>query len=103
MKTSTLLGGLLAGCLCVSTFAGAIAIDTKLIMGGLNYPVWVGAAPGDTSRLFVIEKQGKIRIIDMSGAAPALLPTAFLDVDALASGSTSSEQGLLGMAFHPNY
>ena len=103
MKTSTLLGGLLAGCLCASSFAGAIAIDTKLIMGGLNYPVWVGAAPGDTSRLFVIEKQGKVRIIDMSGAAPALLPTAFLDVDALASGTTSSEQGLLGMAFHPNY
>ncbi|MFM7134937.1 MAG: PQQ-dependent sugar dehydrogenase [Planctomycetota bacterium] len=72
---------------------------------GLVYPTYVTHAPGDTSRLFVLEKAGHIRIVDISTATPTLLPTSFLDIDAIVTGgaSTSDEQGLLGLAFDPNY
>ncbi|MCX5742716.1 MAG: PQQ-dependent sugar dehydrogenase [Proteobacteria bacterium] len=52
--------------------------------------------PGDL-RLFVLEQNGVIRILDRE----ALLPTPFLDVsDVIIAGG---EQGLLGLAFHPSY
>lgn len=51
------------------------------------------------SRLFVVEKAGYIRIVDTLGNK---FPTPFLDIfdRVLSSGN---EQGLLGLAFHPNY
>lgn len=81
--------------------AGAVPLGTELVGSGLVRPIWVTHAPGDTQRIFVIEKQGRIRIIKNG----VLLPTAFLDIDALVTGGLSegSEQGLLGLAFHPNY
>jgi glucose/arabinose dehydrogenase len=60
------------------------------------------AAPEDGSgRLFVIEQQGKIRIIK-SGQ---LLPGTFLDISSKMEGPGNfySEKGLLGLAFHPEY
>jgi glucose/arabinose dehydrogenase len=57
----------------------------------------VTAAPGDTDRLFIVERGGLIRIFE----GGALHATPFLDVSGLiASGG---ERGLLGMAFHPDY
>lgn len=56
---------------------------------------------GDGSdRLFILGKGGLISIYDLQ--AETLLPTPFLDVSSLL-GSTNSEMGLLGLAFHPNY
>ncbi|MFO0827302.1 MAG: PQQ-dependent sugar dehydrogenase [Phycisphaerales bacterium] len=79
------------------------AIRTKRIVTGLNYPTFVTHAPNDPTRLFVLEKRGVIRIIDL--ATNTLLPTPFLDIDSLVVGGTSvnDEQGLLGLAFHPDY
>jgi hypothetical protein len=48
-------------------------------------------------RLFVVEKTGTIRIIKDG----TLLPTAFLDISGQVSGG--GEQGLLGLAFEPDY
>jgi len=67
------------------------------VRGGLSSPVGVYAAPGDTSRLFVVEKTGTIRILRSGN----LHPRPFLDVSSRVSGG--SEQGLLGLAFHPSY
>ena len=64
---------------------------------GLTSPVDIKNA-GD-SRLFVIEQAGKIRIIDSLGV---LNPTPFLNITSLCQ-SAGNEQGLLGMAFHPDY
>jgi glucose/arabinose dehydrogenase len=67
------------------------------IARGLSAPVFLTHAPGDSTRLFVVEKTGKIRVIRNG----VLLPTAFLDLgDSVSSGS---EQGLLGLAFAPDY
>lgn len=49
-------------------------------------------------RLFVLEQVGRIRIIENN----ELLPTPFLDIRDRV-GSADSEQGLLGLAFHPDY
>lgn len=51
-----------------------------------------------SGRLFVIEKVGRIRILENG----QLLETPFLDITDQV-GSNGNEQGLLGLAFHPNY
>jgi glucose/arabinose dehydrogenase len=69
----------------------------QLIASGLSLPLYLTAPPGDGSRLFVVEQTGAIRIVKDG----TLLPTAFLDVSAqVLSGG---EQGLLGLAFYPDY
>lgn len=67
------------------------------IAQGLSEPVFLTCAPGDSTRLFVVEKTGRIRII----RGGVLLKTAFLDLSD--SVSNGSEQGLLGLAFSPDY
>ncbi|HZK78768.1 MAG TPA: PQQ-dependent sugar dehydrogenase [Gemmatimonadaceae bacterium] len=59
-------------------------------------PVYITSAPGD-SRLFVVEQAGRIRIVK-NGAA---LSQAFLDITSRVR--SGGEQGLLSVAFHPNY
>ena len=60
-------------------------------------PVFVTAAPGDDTRLFVVEKGGTIRVFDADDATET--STVFLDIDVRSGG----EQGLLGLAFSPDY
>ena len=75
-------------------------IDTvalePVLAGGLSHPTFITHAFDE--RLFVLEQIGRIRIIEGS----ALLPDPFLDITDRV-GSAASEQGLLGLAFHPNY
>ncbi len=79
----------------------ATPLTTVRVASGLTRPVFITHAPGDTSRIFVIEKRGAIRIIQNG----VLLATPFLDIDPRVTGGTSddNEQGLLGLAFHPDY
>lgn len=63
---------------------------------GLSNAVALVHPPAD-SRLFVVQKTGAIRIVNANGTVNA---TPFLTVSGLSAGS---EQGLLGLAFHPNY
>lgn len=71
-------------------------LAAQLVLGGFSHPNFVTAPSGD-SRLFVIERTGTIRIIKNG----ALLPTPFLDLtDKVSSGS---EEGVLGLAFAPDY
>lgn len=87
----------------VTTFASAQDIASRLVVSGLSRPVYATHAPGDESRLFIIEKQGRIRILDLE--TETLNSDYFLDIDSITTGgtSTNSEQGLLGLAFHPDY
>lgn len=63
-----------------------------------NSPVAIATAPGDTNRLFVVEKDGIIQVIT-NLAAPT--KTVFLDISDHVN--PSSEGGLLGLAFHANW
>jgi glucose/arabinose dehydrogenase len=77
--------------------AGAASIRATLLLSGLSNPVDLQFPPGDSTRLFIVEKTGRIRILKSGG----LLPGPFLDLSARVSGG--GEQGLLGLAFHPQY
>ena len=76
---------------------GEVALRLEQVATGLDFPLFLTAPPGDQSRFFVVEKTGRIRVIKNG----SLLPTPFLDLSAQVSGA--SEQGLLGLAFHPQY
>ncbi len=58
-------------------------------------------APGDNTRWFVTELDGHIRSFPNNNAATSASVTTFLDI----SGRTvfGGEQGLFGIAFHPNF
>jgi glucose/arabinose dehydrogenase len=76
------------------------AYRVELMTGGFSAPIAVTAPPGDTTRLFVAEQfSGRIRIYNRS--TKTILPTEFIDVTGLLA--SESEQGLLGLAFHPDY
>lgn len=68
----------------------AVGLNLQLVASGYDSPVFVTNA-GD-SRLFVVEKGGLIKVVGGG---------TFLDLSA--NISTDSEQGLLSLAFHPNY
>jgi glucose/arabinose dehydrogenase len=82
--------------------AGDIPLVARRVATGLVRPVFVTAPPGDTSRLFIVEQHsGLIKILNLTGpSAGTINTTPFLDLD---GQSTADEQGLLGMAFHPDY
>ena len=67
-----------------------------VVTSGLSSPLYLTAPDGDP-RLFIVEQAGRIRIV----RGGQLLTQPFLDItDRVASGG---EEGLLGLAFHPNY
>ncbi len=66
-------------------------------IGTFDSPLYVTQPPGDRSRLFVVQQGGKIVVVRNGHA----LRTPFLDVTSkIVSGG---EQGLLGLAFAPDY
>jgi glucose/arabinose dehydrogenase len=75
---------------------GGGAPGLELVSDALEFPVGLASPSGD-DRLFVVEKGGFVRIID----GGALLPEPFLDLSDQVS--TRAEQGLLGLAFAPDY
>ncbi|MCH8260832.1 MAG: PQQ-dependent sugar dehydrogenase [Planctomycetes bacterium] len=82
---------------------GIEAMTTVRVAGNLDHVTFVTYAPGDYTRLFIVEKQGRIKVLNLkTGVVNA---TLFLDIDALVGGglSTNDERGLLGLAFHPDY
>jgi glucose/arabinose dehydrogenase len=68
------------------------------VQDGFDRPVLATHAGDGSGRLFVVEQTGRVWVI----AKGARQPTPFLDARPLL-GSTRSEQGLLGLAFHPRF
>jgi glucose/arabinose dehydrogenase len=69
------------------------------VASGLDQPVYAAAPPGD-ERLFIVERTGRIRILDTQG----LRPTPFLDLSAWLPPQTAGEtRGLIGLAFPRDY
>ncbi|MFN8467032.1 MAG: PQQ-dependent sugar dehydrogenase [Caldilineaceae bacterium] len=73
------------------------AVSLQPVASGFSEPLLVTNARDGTGRLFVVEKAGKIWIVQNGQR----LPTPFLDItDRVMS---VSEAGLLGLAFPPDY
>ena len=79
-----------------TTFPDPNAYQWQMIASGLARPDTLSV--DGSGRLFVVEKTGRIRIVQNG----QLLDQPFLDISNRV-GSSGNEQGLLGLAFHPNY
>jgi glucose/arabinose dehydrogenase len=92
--------GILVGILALVTSGSANAAITglKRVATGLSAPIFVTHAPGDRTRLFIVQRGGSIRILNLTTGA--LEATPFLTIPSVDQGG---EGGLLGMAFHPDY
>jgi glucose/arabinose dehydrogenase len=73
-------------------------IQLQPVAFGFASPVTVTNAGDGGGRLFIVQQTGEIRIL-IDGT---VLPTPFLDISDLV-GCGCGEQGLLGLAFHPDY
>ncbi len=97
-------------CLAVtaSLFAAVSAhaqiITTTRVANGLSNPLYVTAPIGDNNRAFIVEQRsgsiGRIRVLDISVNPNVLSATIYLSISPV---NTGNEEGLLGMAFHPNF
>jgi len=89
------LGGIPAGCGMASSTLPQV--QWQPVVSGLVHPVYVTHAGDGSGRLFIVEQAGIIRIFKNG----SLLTMPFLDISSkVLSGG---EQGLLSVAFHPQY
>lgn len=89
---------LLQMCLLLISWPALTQIDLQLDLVSNAFDKVVDIANAGDDRLFVVEKDGRIRILQANGAING---TPFLDIDAQVS--STGERGLLGLAFHPMY
>src|SRR3954465_7980526 len=82
------IGGAAGGHKAQSSFAR--------VAGGFDAPVYVTSAPGDPATLYVVEQPGTIKIVRDGSTAGT-----FLDIRSRVK--SGGEQGLLSVAFHPQY
>jgi glucose/arabinose dehydrogenase len=75
----------------------AASVKLTPVASGLSDPVLVTTPADGTHRLFIVQKTGTVRIVK----GGSLLAGSFLSISSQVS--TGSEQGLLGLAFHPSF
>jgi glucose/arabinose dehydrogenase len=92
-RRSVLLGLLGLALVPAPSHAGVVATP----IGNFTAPTYIAAPPGDTHRVFIVEQPGVIKEIKDGGA-----PTTFMDISSKVE-YTGGEQGLLSMAFAPDY
>ena len=71
-------------------------LGAERIATGLNRPTYVGAAPGDSGALWVLEQPGRVVRLGPDGRRTVAL-------DLSDEVKVGAEQGLLGIAFHPDF
>jgi glucose/arabinose dehydrogenase len=99
MRASVFLAAVVGFVLSLPAKPAAAAIEgLERVASGLSSPIFVTHAPGDTSRLFIAQRGGQIRILDLNTGM--LQATPFLSMSGI---DTEGEGGFLGLAFHPNY
>ncbi len=87
-----------AGSMAPSVALEDLSVGIEPVVSGLDQPVFVTDAGDGSGRLFIVEQSGAIRIWQDN----QLLDEPFLDIGELLRMG-HSEQGLLGLAFEPNY
>ncbi len=94
---NALAGAIAAAIVCFSVPLLAAIQLVPVVSSGLSSPLFVGHAGDGSNRLFIVERGGMIKVLQPGASTP----TVFLDIRTrvLAGG----EQGLLGLAFHPQH
>jgi glucose/arabinose dehydrogenase len=97
-RTQALLAAVcLAAVVVPAATSGQSALGIETVASGLRQPVHVVAAPGEPGRLYVVERAGRVRVVEEG----RVLPQPFLDITSrVRSGGLV---GLLSLAFHPRY
>jgi glucose/arabinose dehydrogenase len=100
-RKSLLAGAAILGLVAADSRSSALAqapsIVLEPVLTGLATPVFVTHAADTSGRLFVVEQGGSIVVLQAGATAPIV----FLDIgDRVVAGG---EQGLLGLAFHPDF
>lgn len=83
---------------------GDIAINLSPVATGLSAPAYGTFAPGDPGRLYVVEQNGLLRVIQNG----SLLAAPAMDIGSRVSpplnpSNANDERGFLGLAFHPDF
>lgn len=71
----------------------------RRVATGLDFPLYLAPVPDATGRVFVVERAGRIRLLDP--ATGAIAATPFLDI--VGQVATDGERGLLGFASAPDF
>lgn len=75
----------------------AQALTLQQVGGGsFDQPIYVTSDPGNADRLFVVEREGGIKLVENGATTP------FADLTSVVS-CCSGERGLLSIALHPNF
>ena len=82
---------------------GQVQIDEAFPNLSFQDPVGIYHAGDGTDRIFILEQQGRIKVFDNDMATTSA--QTFLDITSIVDqdGWVYTEEGLLGLAFHPNY
>ena len=91
MRVALVVGCLLAVLVTAARADGAVTLQP---VGTFNDPINIASPPGDP-RLFVVERSGTIEVVHDGTTSQ------FLDISSMVR--VTGEQGLLSMAFDPNY
>jgi glucose/arabinose dehydrogenase len=94
------LCGVAVTLVCFSSAKSQTSFSAERVASGLTQPLFVTAPPGDVNHLFIVQQTGQVRILDLQTGRLRSKP--FINIQRMLT-STSGEQGLLGMAFDPNY
>lgn len=76
-----------------------LQVELVPVASGFTHPLDIQQPNDGSGRLFVVEQAGRIKIIQSNGQVPT---TPYLDISSKLSSSTG-EEGLLGLAFHPDF
>jgi glucose/arabinose dehydrogenase len=98
LLTASLFSGRVGADRVPSTQQAPAAIQLEPVVGGLTSPVHVTSAKDGTNRLFIVEQPGRILVLQPGASSP----TVFLNITSRVL-SDGNEQGLLGLAFHPQF
>ena len=74
-----------------------LRIRLEVVVNGLDAPVGMASTPSEPDRLYIVEQPGSVRIVENG----ELLPGPFLDIRSKVK--SGGEQGLLSLAFDPDY